>query len=50
MIRIPIGIGRPVSRDPEDVSKYVLKKMTPKDREIIEGPCMAEVLKILKGL
>lgn len=28
-VKVGIGIGRPESRSPEDVSKYVLKKMSP---------------------
>jgi PTH1 family peptidyl-tRNA hydrolase len=35
--RIGIGIGRPASRESDDVARYVLKKMTPAERERIEG-------------
>ena len=32
-IRIGVGIGRPESRDPRDVSNYVLRKMTSTEQE-----------------
>jgi PTH1 family peptidyl-tRNA hydrolase len=34
---VGVGIGRPVSREPNDVAKYVLKKMTPVERQKVEG-------------
>lgn len=34
--RIGIGIGRPESREREDVSTYVLKKMGPDDKKVVE--------------
>lgn len=35
--RIGIGIGRPLSRESDDVARYVLKKMTPSEKGAIEG-------------
>jgi PTH1 family peptidyl-tRNA hydrolase len=40
--RIGIGIGRPVSRDPEAVAAYVLGKMGRSERMAIEG-CVGQV-------
>ena len=34
--RIGIGIGRPTSRESDDVARYVLKKMTPAEKSKIE--------------
>ena len=44
--RIGVGIGRPSSRDPEDVSRYVLRDMTTSERMKIHGaaPRVAETL------
>lgn len=36
-VRIGVGIGRPVSREREDVSQFVLGQMTPRERETVEG-------------
>ena len=47
--RIGIGIGRPVSRDSDDVARYVLKKMTPVEKQRIEE-CVDEVIAKLKQL
>lgn len=50
-VRVGVGIGRPVSREPNDVAKYVLKKMTPSERERVEGAAgeiMAR-LRVLSG-
>ena len=47
--RIGIGIGRPVSRDSNDVAQYVLKKMTPAEKTKIEGS-VEEVVARLKQL
>ncbi|KAK4548438.1 hypothetical protein LTR36_009348 [Oleoguttula mirabilis] len=47
--RIGVGIGRPVSRDSNEVARYVLKKMTPVEKEKIDG-CVEEVVKKLKQL
>lgn len=36
--RVGIGIGpRPVSRDPEDVAEFVLKRMSSAEKEKVEG-------------
>lgn len=37
LVRVGVGIGRPVSRESEDVAAYVLKKMSVEDRGRIEG-------------
>lgn len=47
--RIGIGIGRPVSRGSDDVARYVLKKMTPLEKQKIEE-CVDEVIAKLKQL
>ncbi|KAK4569827.1 hypothetical protein LTR86_002796 [Recurvomyces mirabilis] len=47
--RIGVGIGRPVSRDSNDVAQYVLKKMTPAEKTKIEGS-VEEVVAKLKQL
>ncbi|KAK4621712.1 Peptidyl-tRNA hydrolase [Fulvia fulva] len=36
-VRIGVGIGRPVSRESDDVARYVLKKMTSEERNVIDG-------------
>jgi PTH1 family peptidyl-tRNA hydrolase len=41
--RIGVGIGRPVSRAPNAVADYVLRKMTPGEKAKIEG-CVGRVL------
>lgn len=48
-VRVGVGIGRPVSRDSDEVARYVLKKMTSTEREKIEGAA-EEVLRRLRGL
>ena len=40
-VRIGVGIGRPVSREREDVSQFVLGQMTPRERETVEGTAAA---------
>jgi peptidyl-tRNA hydrolase, PTH1 family len=45
--RIGVGIGRPVSRESDDVARYVLKKMTLPEKEKIEG-AVGEVIAKLK--
>jgi PTH1 family peptidyl-tRNA hydrolase len=47
--RVGVGIGRPESRDPNVVSKYVLGKMTSFQREKLEG-CAVPVFKALEGI
>jgi peptidyl-tRNA hydrolase, PTH1 family len=47
--RVGVGIGRPASRESNDVARYVLRKMTNQEREKIEG-CVEEVVKKLKEL
>ena len=48
-VRIGIGIGRPVSRDSNDVARYVLKKMDENEKTRLEG-CIEEVIAKLKQL
>ncbi|KAF1981023.1 peptidyl-tRNA hydrolase [Aulographum hederae CBS 113979] len=36
-VRIGIGIGRPKSRDPEEVSRYVLRKCTDREYQVLVG-------------
>ena len=47
--RIGVGIGRPVSRESDDVARYVLGKMTGSQREAIEG-AVGEVVRKLREL
>ena len=47
--RIGVGIGRPASREPNDVSNYVLRRMTRVEREAIEGAA-GKVVDILERL
>lgn len=35
-VRVGVGIGRPLSREPDQVAKYVLKKMSPAERMRVE--------------
>lgn len=35
--RIGLGIGRPLSREPDEVARYVLRKWTPQEREALLG-------------
>lgn len=34
--RVGVGIGRPESREPDVVAKYVLRKMAPKEKDALE--------------
>jgi PTH1 family peptidyl-tRNA hydrolase len=47
--RVGVGIGRPESREPGVVSKYVLGKMTGFQRQKVEGS-MVPVYKALEGI
>jgi len=47
--RIGVGIGRPVSRQSDDVARYVLRKMVPAEKLAIEGS-VEEIVKKLKQL
>jgi len=47
--RVGVGIGRPVSRESDEVARYVLKKMGPVEKTAIEGS-VEEVVKRLKQL
>lgn len=46
LVRVGIGIGRPASREPEDVSRFVLRKMSLKETEAVTQAA-GEVLGIL---
>lgn len=48
-VRVGVGIGRPVSREPNDVASYVLKKMNAREREKVEGAA-GVVYEKLRGL
>lgn len=48
-VRIGIGIGRPASRDSNDVASYVLRKMTPKEKQSIED-AVEDVIMNLKQI
>ena len=47
--RIGIGIGRPMSRQSDDVARYVLRKMDANEKTAVEG-CVEEVVKKLRLL
>lgn len=47
--RVGVGIGRPDSREPDVVAKYVLKKMSPKERDAVESSAVG-VFKALEGI
>ncbi|CAG9990461.1 unnamed protein product [Clonostachys byssicola] len=46
-VRIALGIGRPKSREPQDVSDYVLGPILPEKRQILEEDVPLEVAKCL---
>jgi peptidyl-tRNA hydrolase, PTH1 family len=48
-VRMGIGIGRPLSRESDDVAAYVLRKMTEDEKHKIEG-CLDQVVKKLEEL
>lgn len=50
-MRIGVGIGRPISREPNAVANYVLKKMSPVERAKVEGsvPRVMEELRRLSS-
>jgi len=48
-IRVGVGIGRPQSRESNDVAKYVLKKMSPVEKEKVESAAV-ELLERLRDL
>lgn len=49
IIRVGVGIGRPVSRDASEISKYVLRPMTEREKSLMEW-ASDEVLKRLQAL
>lgn len=48
-IRIAVGIGRPLSREPKAVADYVLRKMTPWEKEKIEATA-GQVMSIITDI
>lgn len=48
-VRVGVGIGRPASREPEDVSRFVLRKMSLKEIEAVTEAA-GEVLGILNTI
>lgn len=51
-VRIGVGIGRCESREPEDVARYVLRKMTQGERSAVEyaaGEVMGALWAIAEG-
>lgn len=48
-VRIGIGIGRPISREPDAVARYVLKKMSPNELATIEDS-VGEVIELLRDV
>jgi len=52
-VKIGVGIGRPLSREPSAVAKYVLKKMSPQEQYDIEnaaGPVIEALREIADGV
>lgn len=47
--RVGVGIGRPESREPDVVAKYVLRKMAPKEKDAVEDSA-AGVFKALEAI
>lgn len=45
-VRIGVGIGRPVSRDRNDVADYVMRKMKPEEQAKIEGSVEVVIAKL----
>ena len=50
LVRVAIGIGRPASREPAEVAAYVLRKVTPKEKAVLEGETTEQVLRVLNDL
>ncbi|KAI0117902.1 peptidyl-tRNA hydrolase [Nemania sp. FL0031] len=48
--RIAVGIGRPIERTPDVVSEYVLRKMTPRQKQTIENEAGLKVVSCLREL
>lgn len=46
-VKIGIGIGRPTSREPAAVAKYVLRKMTTSEWDVV-GSCAGPVIELLR--
>ena len=50
LARIAVGIGRPAERDPDIVSRYVLKQITAEQRQVLEEEVPLKVLDCLRDL
>lgn len=48
-VRVGVGIGRPESREPADVSRYVLRRMRANELEVVTGG-VGEVVALLDEL
>ena len=48
-IKIGVGVGRPESRDPDDVARYVLRNMTTAEKGKVSGLAV-EVERLLRGV
>ena len=48
--RIRIGIGRPETRDPQDVADYVLSEFTEEEMEVLETVGFRDYQKALEKL
>jgi peptidyl-tRNA hydrolase len=48
-LRIAVGIGRPESREPEDVAAYVLSDVPVDDLEIILHQSFPKILRMLEN-
>lgn len=42
-VRVGVGIGRPISRESDDVARFVLRKMVEGERSAVEG-CVGELV------
>ena len=49
LVRIAVGVGRPLSRDSDDVARYVLRQMTREELDLVRG-CVGDTIKLLEKL
>jgi len=49
-MRIAIGIGRPVSREPTDVARYVLSAFPPNEMDLMHTKTFPEIIAQLGNL
>jgi len=50
IFKIGVGIGRPDSRDKEDVSDYVLGKLTRREKDVLEDKVVGLVEKMIDDI